>query len=222
MKSSDTSNTSEGEARIDLLERQLNVLVAKDQIRDVLYRYARGVDRKDEELLKSCYHPDGIDAHWSFIGNGHDFAEEILQPHQMGQVPNFKHFITNILIEVSDDRAFCESSYLFSQTLQLDEANIATLTNEGRYLDVFERRNGEWRILWRLLVPEAGSWSLPVIAPGAEGLPVPDSRQRASAFPDDPVYRGFSISEILPEEFRSSSDNWAPALAHLRRIVEQK
>jgi hypothetical protein len=110
MKSPNTSDTSGWEARVDLLQQQLDVLVAKDQIRDVLYRYARGVDRKDEALLKSCYHPDGIDAHWSFIGNGHDFAEEILRPHQMGQIPNFKHFITNILIEVSDDRAFCETS----------------------------------------------------------------------------------------------------------------
>ena len=222
MKSFDASDTSGWEERVDSLQRQLDLLVAKDQIRDVLYRYARGVDRKDEALLKSCYHSDGIDAHWSFIGNGHDFAEEILQPHQMGQVPNFKHFITNILIDVSGDRAFCESSYLFSQTLQLDDENVATLTNEGRYLDVFERRQGEWRILWRLLVPEAGGWSLPVIAPGAEGLPLPDKHQRASSFPDDPVYRGFSISEILPKEFRTSADNWAPALAHLRRIVEQK
>src|ERR1019366_7108141 len=55
MKSPNTSDTSGWEARVDLLQQQLDVLVAKDQIRDVLYRYARGVDRKDEALLKSCY-----------------------------------------------------------------------------------------------------------------------------------------------------------------------
>ncbi len=210
---------AEWTARLDLLQQQLDVLAAKDEIRDVLYRYARAVDRKDEELLKSCYHSDGVDAHWSFIGNGREFAEEILKPHQMGQVPNFKHFITNILIEVSGDRAFCESSYLFSQTLWLDEGQASTLTNEGRYLDVFERFEGEWRIRWRLLVPEAGGWSFPIMAPGAEGLPIPNKYQRAASFPDDPVYRGFAISEIMPENFRTTADNWGPAIAHLRRLA---
>ena len=33
--------------QVDELQRRLDVLVAKDEIRDVLYRYARGVDRKD-------------------------------------------------------------------------------------------------------------------------------------------------------------------------------
>ena len=206
--------------RLDALQRQLDVLVAKDQIRDVLYRYARGVDRKDVELLKSCYHPDAIDAHWSFIGNGQEFAEEILKPHQMGGVPVFKHFITNILIELDGDRAFCESSYLFTQSMQLDDRRSAAMTAEGRYLDVFERRDGEWRIFHRLLVNEAGAWSLPIPVPyAAGGGPIADERQRVGTFPDDPVYRGFEISDILPEEFRTTEDNWAGALAHLRELV---
>ena len=177
---------------LDTLQRQLDVLLAKDQIRDVLYRYARGVDRKDVELLKSCYHPDAIDAHWSFIGNGLEFAEEILEPHQMGSVPVYKHYITNILIELDGDRAFCESSYLFTQSMQLDERHRAAMTAEGRYLDIFERRSDEWRIYHRLLVNEAGAWSLPVPIPySPSGGPVADERQRVGDFPDDPVYRGF-------------------------------
>jgi ketosteroid isomerase-like protein len=205
--------------RLDALQQQLEILLAKDQIRDVLYRYARGVDRKDVELLKSCYHTDAIDAHWSFIGNGQEFAEEILKPHQMGGVPVFKHFITNVLIELDGDRAFCESSYLFTQSMQLDEHRNAAMTAEGRYLDVFERRDGEWRIFHRLLVNEAGAWSLPIPVPYASAGPFADERQRVGAFPDDPVYRGFAVSEILPEEFRTTDDNWAGTLAYLRDVV---
>lgn len=205
--------------RLDAMQRQLDLLLAKEQIRDVLYRYARGVDRKDVELLKSCYHSDSIDAHWSFIGNGLEFAEEILEPHQMGQVPVFKHFITNILIELDGERAFCESSYLFSQTIGLTRNRQAALTSEGRYLDVFERRDGEWRILHRLLVPESGNWSLPIPTPGPAGFPMPTREQCAGTFPHDPVYRGFGVSEILPATFRSREDNWATSLHHLRAIV---
>jgi hypothetical protein len=205
--------------QVDELQRRLDVLVAKEEIRDVLYRYARGVDRKDVELLKSCYHPDSIDAHWSFIGNGIEFAEEILKPHQMGSVPVYKHYITNILIELDGDRAFCESSYLFTQSMQLDELHRAAMTAEGRYLDVFERRDGEWRIFHRLLVNEAGAWSLPLPIPYASGGgPVPDERQRVGDFPNDPVYRGFAVSDILPDDHRQTEDNWEQALAYLRQL----
>jgi hypothetical protein len=201
------------------MQRQLAELVAKDQIRDGLYRYARGVDRTDVELLKSCYHPDGVDAHWNFIGNGHEFAEEILAPHQMGAVPVFKHFITNVLIEIEGDRAFCESSYLFSQTISLTAERQATLTSEGRYLDVFECRNGEWRIWRRLLVPESGNWTLPVPAPAPDGLPLPTLDQCVRDFPDDPVYRGFDLDEVMPEHFRTDRDTWAPTIDYLRGLV---
>ena len=220
MSATNARDAANSDERLNALQRQLDVLTAKDQIRDVLYRYARGVDRKDVKLLKSCYHPDAIDAHWSFIGNGQEFAEEILKTHQMGAVPVYKHFITNILIELDGDRAFCESSYLFTQSMQLDDRRRAAMTAEGRYLDVFERRDGEWRIFHRLLVNEAGAWSLPVPVPYvADGGPIADERQRVGAFPDDPVYRGFSVSDILPEEFRTTEDNWAGALEHLRHLV---
>jgi len=210
--------TVAGEALV-AIERQLAVLVAKDQIRDVLYRYARGVDRKDVELLKSCYHPDGVDAHWSFIGNGHEFAKEILEPHQMGEIPVYKHFITNVLIELSGDRAFCESSYLFSQTISLTADRQATLTSEGRYLDVFECRDGEWRILNRLLVPESGNWSLPVPAPAPSGLPMPTMEQCVRDFPDDPVYRGLDLGAVMPESFQTTRNTWAPTLEFLRALI---
>lgn len=214
------TDSADTRSRLAAVEQQLRTLLDKEQIRDVLYRYARGVDRKDLELLKSCYHEDAIDAHWSFIGNGRDFAREILEPHQMGQVPVFKHFITNVLIELDGDRAFCESSYLFSQTISLTRRRQAALTSEGRYLDIFERRAGEWRILRRLLVPESGNWSLPVPTPGPTTFPMPTAQQCTGRFPDDPVYRGFGIAEILPAEFRSREDNWAAALEHLRALVE--
>src|SRR5262249_38003146 len=140
------------ETRLGALQRTVDELSAREAIRDVLYRYARGVDRADVELLKSCYHPEAVDAHWTFIGNGHEFAEEILKPHQMGQLPLLKHFITNVLIELDGERAFVESTFLCMVDLAVDEGGRAHLVSHGRYVDVFECRGGEWRILSRLLV----------------------------------------------------------------------
>jgi hypothetical protein len=55
------------------LEAKLRALVDKDEIRDVLYRYSRAVDRCDRELLASSYWPDAGDNHGFFVGNAHEF-----------------------------------------------------------------------------------------------------------------------------------------------------
>ena len=36
-------------------------LLARAEITDVIQRLARGTDRLDQELMASCYHPDGFD-----------------------------------------------------------------------------------------------------------------------------------------------------------------
>ena len=42
---------------------QLDELIAREEIKDVIKRLARGTDRLDEELMASCYHADGFDDH---------------------------------------------------------------------------------------------------------------------------------------------------------------
>jgi hypothetical protein len=205
------------ETRLVQLQQTVDELSAREAIRDVLYRYARGVDRADVALLKSCYHPEAVDAHWTFIGNGHEFAEEILKPHQMGQLPLLKHFITNILIELDGGRAFVESSFVCMVDLDLEEGARAHLESHGRYVDVFECRGGDWKILSRLLVSEGAEWSTPVAVPGHAGQPQPDGRQRPSRSGDDPVYSRFDVAVILPKPYRHDDDVWAPARDYWQR-----
>jgi len=49
--------------RKTMTESALEELVARNAITEVLYRYCRGVDRRDWELLRSCYHPEAQDDH---------------------------------------------------------------------------------------------------------------------------------------------------------------
>ena len=55
----------------------IETLLAKQEITDVVYRYARGIDRMDFELVRSCYHPDAYDDHGAFKGNVDEFISMV-------------------------------------------------------------------------------------------------------------------------------------------------
>ena len=45
------------------LDPRLQSLLDKDEIRDVVMRFARGGDRHDWQLVRSCHHDDALDDH---------------------------------------------------------------------------------------------------------------------------------------------------------------
>ena len=51
----------------------------REAIRDVIHQYSRGADRRDVELMKDCYYPDGTDQHTFFSGNGWEFYEAAME-----------------------------------------------------------------------------------------------------------------------------------------------
>jgi len=195
------------EERLARIESELQLLRDREAIRDVLYRYCRAADRLDVELLKSCYHPDAYDTHWFFNGNAHDFADYVIGevlPDALGS----EHAISNPLIEIDGDRAFCESRVTVLHRLALgNRAEQLDQIWHCRYLDVFERRDGEWKILYRH-----------VVADGGREFEVPDllSLQPQEALgkhgPDDPVFARFDLERLRPEPSRFA-DFWAPFLA---------
>jgi len=118
-------------------------LLAREEIKDVIKRLARGTDRLDEELMASCYHPDGFDDHNSFRGSGTDFAKWVCQV-----LPHFEathHFIADPYIEIDGDVAnvdtYCEAHHVGADT---------DMILGLRYVDRFERRDGTWLIARRV------------------------------------------------------------------------
>ena len=62
------------------------------------------------------------------------------------------HYISNMTIEFHAlDEAGCECYFNTWQTVPVD-GRERILAGLGRYLDRFERRNGQWRIAHRLVV----------------------------------------------------------------------
>lgn len=130
----------------DLLIRQ-DIIESKEAIRDCLHRYCRGIDRADAAALRSAYWPDAIDDHVLFNGNAYEFIDWCVP--LLAQVEHSQHLLGNILIELDGDTARVETYYHAYERRRRASGLPYEMYVGGRYLDRFERRDGEWRILHR-------------------------------------------------------------------------
>lgn len=132
-----------------------SAIAAKDEIRDVLYRYCRGVDRCDYELIRSCYHPDATDDHGEYVGDVDGFVAHCAA--NLGRFERTMHFLGNVFVEVDVDsgRARSEAYVIAHHHLRAGHGKPERdFTVNLRYVDDFEQRGGEWRIAARVCVFE--------------------------------------------------------------------
>jgi hypothetical protein len=132
------------------MDPELRRLLDKDQIRDVLYTYCRGIDRCDEELVRSVYHPGASDDHGTFSGTAEEFATWVI-PVLLRDFAGTMHTLGNILIELDGDAAHVES-YFNAYHRVPRPAGDRDLIVGGRYVDRFERRANVWKISARTVV----------------------------------------------------------------------
>ena len=158
-------------------------LLDREAIRDCIHRYCRGVDRADEAALRSAYWPDATDNHGAYSGSANGFiafALELLRVTEPGI-----HQIHNMLIDFREGGALAETYFSAWQQLPSSEG-FRWSHLKGRYVDWFEKREGEWRVKERRVVFD---WMENAAGP----LPGPqqsdDERLIGKHFPDDPIYR---------------------------------
>jgi ketosteroid isomerase-like protein len=132
---------------------EVQALVDKQAILEVLTRYCRGLDRGDAALIASAYHPDAVDDHGGKTFSGEGLAQGILDWMQEIHVVMGSHYTDNQTIHLDGDRAWVES-YFSGYMLQSNDGQESTLQMSGRYLDRLERRDGEWKIAARQVIPE--------------------------------------------------------------------
>lgn len=143
----------------ELLERQ--------QVVDCIHRYTRGVDRLDEDLILSAFHPDAIDYHGEFVGSPPEFIAW-LWPRHRNRVGT-QHYVTNHTFDFDGDTAHVET-YFLVPIRRSDSDRIEF--SSGRYVDRFDKRDGEWKIARRVVITEwhAEAQALPIDAVSAIGL----------------------------------------------------
>ena len=172
---------------------ELETLVAKDAIRDVIYSYCRAMDRMDRELALSVWHPGGsADYGSTFHGTCEGFVEWVWTRH--AGLEAHSHQVTNILIEVDGDKAASEA-YAFATLRQTTAGESVDIIVRGRYLDVWSKRDGRWAIDARTFVTDVRS----VYVPRPEvARSEPDPRYRRDA--SDPSYELFKLTPALAAE----------------------
>ncbi|HQN49966.1 MAG TPA: nuclear transport factor 2 family protein [Phenylobacterium sp.] len=166
---------------------ELQGLLDKQAITEVLMRYSRAVDRGDEALLRACYHDDAVEDHGgSFLGAANDYIAAILPALHSDRL--MTHTVTNVLVELeSPTLARSECYYLSFARYPAAEPPFETLTL-ARAIDRMEKRGGVWRIArrtlrweWNREQPIAETWA-------RGGIGDPAILLHGGKMPNDPLY----------------------------------
>lgn len=183
--------TQDAAGRIAQLEQKLEKLVAKDEIRECLYRINRGMDRVDRELMLSGFHGDAQICWAAPDYVGLDVFIEIAMRVQATN-SRVQHLIGTVLIDLDGDHANVET-YEIGRHLTLTPDGEKDLFIAARYIDRFSRRDGRWRIERRLKLID----SIRVVEghdSKYDGVPHKGLRNR-----DDPSYALFGAANFGAE-----------------------
>jgi SnoaL-like domain len=170
-------------SRLDL--SYLREMIEKHKIYENVVKYCRGLDRFDIDLLHDSYWPDASDDHGAYVGTGWGFSEWTVD--NKDSFKSCNHHIGNTQIELLGDQAKVETYFFVVIVFNNPDGNgdVDWLFG-GRYKDLYERRNGNWKILRRVCIwdwdqehPHRSNWSRGGI---------PKISNYGSKAPTDPIY----------------------------------
>jgi hypothetical protein len=172
------------------IDEQLRLLIDDREIRSLEYRYCRAIDRRQYDLLRSCYHPEATDHHGDFYGGVEDFVAYVQRG--LAAFERTLHFVGNLQVEISGKTARTEA-YVLALARLARSGDLPERDNTValRYIDDVERRNDEWRILRRVCVYE---WTR--TDPVPQGWTFPESFPRGSVDGLDKVF----LAQLQPPD----------------------
>ncbi len=167
------------------LDPRVAALLDKQEIREVVLRYCRGIDRMDQDLVRSCYHSDATDEHGSFVGGVEEYIAFAWK--LMPRYDATMHFVGNVLIELEGDLARSEA-YCIAHHRSASGEPAHNLATGCRYVDIFERREDRaWRIAKRVVTTEWIRHDIPEVQ-----FPIKDSLRTGQRDRSDIVYQPLS------------------------------
>lgn len=151
-----------------MFDSRLEELLAKQEITELIFRYARAIDRMDEALLRSVFHPDSRHSHF-YEGPSSDpgipssrEAPGDFVAFALGLLSGFvrtHHQLGNTLIQFESEATARAETYFTAHHRMRARGEPLAAENAydtemdyfvgGRYLDRFESRDGRWKIVQR-------------------------------------------------------------------------
>lgn len=135
-------------------------------IADLLCRYARGIDRCDEALLRTIWWPGALVDYGDGESDAGDWSAGVVTA--LSGMLRTQHFLGNMLIDLDGEQAtaetYCRAFHEVEGPGGLHEMEVG-----GRYLDRLEKRDGAWRIAhrryvhdWNRNTPSTAAWDGPL------------------------------------------------------------
>lgn len=134
---------------MDAITEELKALLDREKIRDVVARLARGEDRRDAAAITAAYWPDSRTDYGVFEGSFDDYLAWVVPG--ADAIKNTQHVLGQSVIELAGETARVETHVNSYHRVDMGAGDRDTLIG-GRYLDRFEKRDGEWRIAQRTML----------------------------------------------------------------------
>ena len=155
-------------------EDEIQAVIDERKIYNVIVRHCRGGDLHDAEIMRSCYWPEARTDHGMMPPIGVDeFVEMRSKGPIMEKLTQNYNFLGQMSCTLEGTRARVESYIISYHRVVDDPETLAMVFGEtyknkhegaesgshdmligGRYLDIFEKRGDEWRILTRVATAE--------------------------------------------------------------------
>ena len=122
----------------------------REEIEQLLYRYAWMVDRRDWQLMDDVF-AEGATVDYTSTGGQKGAYRETLRwlARALEPWPANLHFITNLQLEIHGDRARSRCYFLAPMARHLPDGSQQVITTAGLYLDELVRTPAGWRIAKR-------------------------------------------------------------------------
>lgn len=146
------------DARLAALEADVADMAVYESIWEAELRYTRGLDRHDLDLERSVFWPEAAISYSTLVKlDDIDTWANVAHANNAGH----QHHVTGLTLDVDGDTAHEEGYILYSSDPKRDKAldvpgratpgrivagSLATL-GTGRYVNRYERRGGDWRMI---------------------------------------------------------------------------
>jgi SnoaL-like domain len=140
--------------QVSAMNQAIEDLLDREQIRCCIARLARGEDRRDAALITASYWADSVTDYGVFRGSFDEYLAWVVPG--ADAITNTQHHIGQSHIELDGETAKVETQVISYHRIDYGvEGNAADEHDTvigGRYLDVFEKRDGDWRIASRTML----------------------------------------------------------------------